>query len=236
MPYNPVLAIVIPVYNEEDTLAELLRDWKAIFDTTNTAYKIILIDDGSKDNSLVLLKTLAENDPNLEVHTQTNAGHGPAIIKGYRHAVQNARWVFQIDSDHQLDTAAFANLWMNRENYDLLVAERTNKNATAGRRRISALSRLIVRLLFGNLVRDVNCPYRLMRADQLQTALNQVPPDSFAPNLLLTSWFVLKKKRIFTGIVHIRKEGILRQSKVSRHIFRGAFRSAVQTILFRIRL
>jgi dolichol-phosphate mannosyltransferase len=156
-------------------------------------------------------------------------------LKGYRLALE-AEWVFQIDSDHQLDTAAFANLWANRENKDLLIAERMEKNATAGRNRLSSLSRFMVQLLYGCQVKDVNSPYRLMRAAQLRPALERIPSGSFAPNILITSWFVAKKGRIFTSIVEVRKEGSLRQSKLSGYIFRGALRSAFQTILFRIRL
>jgi dolichol-phosphate mannosyltransferase len=234
MPYNPVLAIVIPVYNEEASLVTLLHDWQTVFNATREPYKIILIDDGSKDKSLQLLHTLQESNPALDVHTQTNAGHGPAILKGYRLAL-SAEWVFQIDSDHQLDTAAFATLWANRQDFDLLIAERGEKNATAGRNRLSSISRLFVRLLYGRKVRDVNSPYRLMRAEKLREALEKIPDDSFAPNILLTSWFVLKKNRIFTGLVAVRKEGLLRQSKLSGYIFRGALRSAFQTILFRIK-
>src|ERR1700754_1180295 len=113
MPYNPVLAVVIPVYNEEASLAALIKDWKLIFSATGAPFRIILIDDGSKDNSLTLLKAMQSADPTLQVHTQPNAGHGPAILKGYWLAL-DAEWVFQIDSDHQLDTAAFAHLWANR--------------------------------------------------------------------------------------------------------------------------
>src|ERR1700754_4659632 len=167
MPYNPVLAVVIPVYNEEASLVALLEDWQDVLNATGEPYKIILIDDGSKDSSLQLLKTLAENNPVLDVHTQPNAGHGPAILKGYRLAL-SAEWVFQIDSDHQLDTISFPELWINREQFDLLIAERGSKNATAGRNRISAISRLFVRFLYGSRVEDVNSPYRLMRNGPLQ--------------------------------------------------------------------
>ncbi|MBS1606950.1 MAG: glycosyltransferase family 2 protein [Bacteroidetes bacterium] len=232
---TPTLAVVIPVYNEEKNLGGLLRDWQAVLDGIGADYTIFLIDDGSKDGSLRVLKEMQQENARLNIHTQPNAGHGPAILCGYRLAAA-ADWVFQIDSDHQLDTSAFADLWAHREKYDLLVAERTDKNATAGRRRISAVSHLIVQVLFGSAIRDVNCPYRLMRGCELRTALGKVPPDSFAPNVLLSAWFVLKKRRIFTGAVDIRQGIVLRQSRVSRHIFRGALKSFVQTILFRIRL
>lgn len=233
MPYNPVLAIVIPVYNEQGSLETLIRDWEKEFDATGIPYTIILIDDGSKDNSLALLKAMQQNDPKLEVHTQPNAGHGPAILNGYRLAIR-AEWVFQIDSDHQLDTAAFGTLWANRDQFDLGIAERKEKNASAARKYVSRISTLFVRLLAGAGVRDVNSPYRLMRAELLERALEKVPSNSFAPNVLLTSWFIRQKRRIFTTIAAHRKAE-LRPSRMNAYFLRGVLRSSIQTILFRLR-
>lgn len=235
LPAQTTLAIVIPVYNEGKILNALLRDWQPIFRATGAPYKIILVDDGSTDDSLTLLLSMQKTDPTLVVHTQKNAGHGPAILKGYRLAL-DAEWIFHIDSDHQLTTEAFPRLWENRDRYDLLIAQRLEKNATKGRQRISAVSGTIVRLLFGAGIIDVNCPYRLMRSERVRLALEKIPGNSFAPNILLTAWFVRKKNRMFTTTTESRKEDGLRLSEVSRHIFRGALRATLQTILFRIRL
>jgi len=235
MPYNPVLAVIIPVYNEEESLPALLKDWQAVFNATGATYRIILIDDGSKDNSLRLLQTLQANDPTLDVHTQVNAGHGAAILKGYRLA-DNAEWVFQIDSDHQLDTAAFPRLWENRDRYDLLLAERTEKNATFSRQCVSGFSSGIVHLFYGSGAKDVNSPYRLMRGSQLKQALEKIPGGSFAPNVLLTGWFIAKKKHIFTTATDLRTEGSRRRSKMNHYFLQGVLRSALQTIQFRLKL
>ena len=232
---NPELAIVIPVYNEAKTLPALLRDWQPVFRATASSYKIILIDDGSTDNSLEILKSLRQADPTLQIHTQTNAGHGPAILNGY-HLALDAQWIFQIDSDHQLTTEAFPHLWANRNQYDLLIAQRPHKHATKGRQNISAISTTLVRMLFGAGVIDVNCPYRLMRSQTMRPALEKIPANTFAPNILLTAWFVRKKNRIFTTTTDNRKDESLRRSRVSRSIFRGALQATIQTILFRIRL
>lgn len=234
MPDNPILAVVIPIYNEEKNIAGLIRDWSPVFKNTGVPYRLILIDDGSKDGSLPLLRELQAKDDSLSVHTQSNAGHGPSILKGYRMALE-AEWVFQIDSDHQLDTATFRELWDNRDRYDLLLAERREKNATMSRQWVSGASSLLVRLLYGKGVKDVNSPYRLMRAERLRVALEKIPPDSFAPNVLLTSWFVLKKNRIFTTVTEIRKEGMQRQSKMNPYFLGGVLQSVIQTILFRIK-
>lgn len=235
MPSRPILAVVIPVYNEEASLGALLQDWQAVFKATGVAYKIILIDDGSKDNSLALMRGLQQQDTALEVHTQPNAGHGPAILKGYGLAL-DAEWVFQIDSDHQLDPGAFSELWANRAEFDLLIAQRADKNATAGRQRISAISMALVRLLYGGIVKDVNCPYRLMRVEKLRPALEKIPEDSFAPNVLLTCWFTAKKSRIFMTTAVNRPAAGLRQSKLNAYFFKGAVQSAIQTMIFRMKL
>lgn len=234
MPYKPVLAIVIPVYNEEQRLPILLKDWQPVLKATGVPYKLILIDDGSRDNSLKLLQQMAGDDPCLEVHTQPNAGHGPAILKGYRLAVAQADWIFQIDSDHQLETDAFPRLWEQKAGYDLLLGQRQEKNASSGRRWISRLSKWSVRCFFGPAVRDVNSPYRLMRGECLRPALEKIPANSFAPNVLLTSWFIRKKHRIFVVPVDARKVDV-RSSRMSRYFFIGALRSFQQLILFRIK-
>jgi len=234
MPSNDTLAVVIPVYNEEKNISSLLRDWLPVFRNTGSSCRVIVIDDGSRDNSLAILKKMCDDNPDLEVCSQANAGHGPAILKGYSKAVE-ADWVFQIDSDHQLDTTAFTQLWDNREGNDLLLAERLEKNASAGRRIISVLSLLVVRLLYGRGVRDVNVPYRLMRGSMLREALKIVPEDSFAPNILITGWFIRQKCRIFTTTTLCRKDDLARASRMSLYFYKGAVRSAFQTILFRLK-
>ena len=234
MPDQPSLAIVIPVFNEQENLVPLLSDWKPVFASTGASCRILLIDDGSKDGSLALLRSLGQQDRAMEIYSQSNAGHGASILRGYRMAL-DADWVFQIDSDHQLDPAAFMELWNNREAYDLLIAQRVEKNASPARRRLSRVSQAIVFCLFGSAIRDINSPFRLIRTEPLGAALGKIPPRSFAPNILITAWFISQKSSIFTTVVMPRGGTGLRRSKMSGLIWRGAIRSAVQTLLFRLR-
>src|SRR5579863_3577490 len=140
---RPTLAVVIPVYNEQDHLMPLFRDWQPLFLRTGVPYQVFFIDDGWTDNGGRLLEELG--DASVKVVTQRNAGHGPAILRGYRLAIDaGAKWVFQIDSDHQLDPGGFQDLWNNRDRYDLLLAEREDKDASFGRRLVSGISRGIV--------------------------------------------------------------------------------------------
>jgi dolichol-phosphate mannosyltransferase len=242
--YKAELAVVIPVFNEEKTLVELLEDWQSAFRSIPVRYRFIIINDGSTDNSGAILQSMTERMPDIEFHTQANAGHGPAILAGYKMALGTdhngqpgcPEWIFQIDSDHQHDPAAFALLWDKRKDYDFLLGERNQKNATLPRKGVSLLSTGVVRLLAGTGVKDVNSPYRLMRSSKLNEALKLVPGNSFAPNILLTSWFVFSKSRIFTTELGNRSEGIRRQSKMNFYFLKGCFLSIFQTILFRFRL
>jgi dolichol-phosphate mannosyltransferase len=229
------LIIVVPVYNEEASLQPLIEDWRNLLSSIEVSYQFLFIDDGSTDQSLAILKTSQQTSPDIFVLSQLNAGHGPAILSGYREACK-AQWVLQIDSDHQLATGAFPELWRSREDYDLLLGQRLKKHAAAGRRLISSATWLLLQSLFGPAPKDVNCPYRLFRGPALTSALAHIPADSFAPNVLLTAWFVHRRMRILTIPVFPNDNIPPRKSKFNLYFLRGSLRALSQTILFKFRL
>jgi len=229
------LAIVVPVFNEEYHINALISDWAKIFKNNRIRYRFIVVNDGSSDKSVERLESLQRNSYPIEIISQSNQGHGTAILNGYTRAL-TAAWVFQIDADHQLDVSAFAALWEHRENYDLLLAERVQKNATPMRNVISATSRTTVQLFFGKGVRDVNSPYRLFRSPALAEAIANIPAKSFAPNTLLTAYFVFKQARIYLTTVPLRTSSLIRKSKMSFYLFSGSLQSLFQIIAFRFKL
>lgn len=229
------LQIVIPVYNEEESLKPLIDDWRTLLNTMSLDYQFVLIDDGSTDRSLEILQTYQRTSPDIVVYNQINAGHGPAILSGYNTCT--AQWILQIDSDHQLKPDAFPLFWQARGQYDLLLGERREKYAAPARRFISLASRSLLRSLFGDHgPRDVNCPYRLFRGPALHQALPHIPPHSFAPNVLLTAWFVHKHMRILTIPVSPNDTISPRKSRINGYFIRGSLRALLQTFLFRFRI
>ena len=229
------LEIVIPVYNEETSLQPLIEDWRNLLNSIPVNYQFLFVDDGSTDRSLALLKTWQQASPDILVLSQSNAGHGPAILKGYHHACRTP-WVLQLDSDHQLTPAAFPELWRRRDDYDLLLGQRHEKHAAGGRRLISGATWLLLQSLFGPTPKDVNCPYRLFRGSALTWALAHIPADSFAPNVLLTAWFVYRRMRILTIPVFPNIGIPKRKSKINSYFVQGSLRALLQTLSFRFRL
>src|SRR5690606_20405473 len=93
----PELVVVVPVYNEESAIVQVLSDWRAELKQVIPNFQILVINDGSKDGTLAALNAL--NWPELRIHTHTNRGHGQSCLVGYIEAHRmGARYVFQIDS------------------------------------------------------------------------------------------------------------------------------------------
>lgn len=180
------LAVVMPVYNEAVCIVRVLESWLALLEKTVKAFKIIVINDGSRDNTASSLAAFAD-DPRIEVINQANAGHGPAILRGYRQAVVMAGWVFQVDSDDELKAADFPPFWERRAGYDALFGFRFDRHQPLGRKVVSFISRAVVFSFFGRVVKDVNVPYRLLRASLLAKILPSLAANTFAPNLLIAA-------------------------------------------------
>ena len=99
-----LLSIVMPAYNEQDCIEKVVYNWtnflKNRFPNDNTT--LIVINDGSKDNTKILLDKLEKEVTNLTVVNQKNGGHGNAVVNGYRKALAlDSQFVFQTDSDDQ---------------------------------------------------------------------------------------------------------------------------------------
>ena len=229
------LAIVIPVYNEEENIQVLLDDFYKILVEEGINYTIFVINDGSSDGSLQKLESLVPSIPNLQLLSKNNSGHGPSLMKGYKLAFAH-QWVFQFDSDYQYSLSAFRELWGKREGYDLLIAERKARIASWSRHGITMLLTYLTRLLYGKGIHDINVPYRLIRTSKLKAALSYIHPNSFAPNTLITAYFIKKRLRIFSTISELRQGGSIKQSKMTASIFKGCIRSILDLMTFRFKI
>jgi len=182
------LALVMPVYNEEECIAEVVESWTSMLDAEKIDYTMIVLNDGSKDRTGEALAAF-ESNPRVCVINKENGGHGPTILMGYNLAVSIAEWVFQCDSDDEMKPDSFPAMWGMREPYAALFGYRAGRQQPLARKIISATSRKAVGLLFAPGVTDVNTPYRLMRTSYLSDVLARIPPDTFAPNILISGYF-----------------------------------------------
>jgi dolichol-phosphate mannosyltransferase len=182
------LLVVVPVYNEEQCIDLVLREWIGELDRSGIDYGLLLLDDGSTDRTPAIIAQWLKGRANscIEVVRQTNRGHGQTCLEGYRVACdRKIPWVLQIDSDGQCDPAHFPAVWAERSKCDVVYGRRAVRRDGWKRKLSSALVRLVVRLASGAGCVDANVPYRLMSTTKLLSLVNSIPTQFDLANIAL---------------------------------------------------
>ena len=191
------LYIVIPAYNEEENVKTIAREWHDLAAKINKQSRILIIDDGSKDDTYIKLKELQKELPQLEITSKPNSGHGATVLYGYRYALVNgADYIFQTDSDGQTLSSEFWQFWENRKNYDMQIGFRKGRQDGPFRILVTKTLRLVLFLQFGLWITDANTPFRLMSSKTLSETLPRIPENHYLSNVLLTILCHKNKKNI----------------------------------------
>ncbi|MBF0205871.1 MAG: glycosyltransferase family 2 protein [Oligoflexia bacterium] len=194
------LAIIIPAYNEEESVAQMLQQWHGVAEEHRG--NLVVINDGSKDQTLILLRSLSHRYPRLIIIDKQNTGHASSCIWGYRWACQQGyEWIFQTDSDLQTDPEDFCHLWKIASQQsgpvdspidsgpfltNYVFGYRQQRGDGLGRWCISKILMIVIYLIFRKYVPDANVPFRLMRSQALNSYLAQVPIDIYLGNAMLS--------------------------------------------------
>lgn len=208
------LSVVMPVYNEEGAIVLAIDDVQQHVLAHVPGAELIVVNDGSKDNTAALIDEAATRDPRVRPLHQANRGHGGALMAGLAQA--RGEFVLLIDSDRQILLDDFPKAWQQvREGRDGVFGVRRVRHDPALRLRLSAFIRSVTGLLFGVPLVDPNVPYKLLRRSIWLEAQPLVPDDTLAPSLFLTIFTarrgydiarmdIVHKERD-TGVVSIRR-------------------------------
>ncbi len=188
------LFIIIPAYNEQDNIRQVVSDWYPIVEKYGTDSRLVIIDDGSRDDTFAIVEALTQKMPKLTALTKPNSGHGATLLFGYRYALDNgADYVFQTDSDGQTLPSEFEPFWRSRTKYDISIGYRNRRRDGLLRIFVTKVLRLVVYICFRTYVLDANTPYRLMSADSLRENLEYIPDRFFLSNVAISA--IYKKRR-----------------------------------------
>ncbi len=185
---KPELSLVIPVYNEEANLNELITRCLAACDSLNTSYEIILVDDGSADSSAKMIKEAAEkNDGKIVgVLLTTNFGQHAAVTAGLKTSL--GKYVITLDADLQNPPEEIPKLVEKlRDGYDVVGTIRENRKDTVFRRWASKTVNFIVRSLCnGKTMTDYGCMLRGYSRNVVNAILNCPEHGKFIPMLAMS--------------------------------------------------
>jgi glycosyltransferase involved in cell wall biosynthesis len=159
---------VLPCFDEAENLPDVVRYVTDAAERCAVAHEIVIVDDGSTDETVTVAGELAARDPRVRliVHAE-NRGYGEALRSGI--AVAEMPWVLLVDADLQFDLAELTSFLLPARSADLVVGWRILPQGPLGRRVAAALWNRLVRSVLHLPVRDVGCAYRLIRRDLVQS-------------------------------------------------------------------
>ena len=168
---EPYLSIIIPLYNEEESVDALYREVTAAAERLGVSYELILVDDGSRDATPERLRHLAEGDPRVAmIRFRRNYGQTAALQAGFDHA--HGEVIITLDGDLQNDPNDFGLLLENIEAGNDVVCgwRRDRKDKMLSRRVPSIAANWLIGALTGTRIHDNGCTLKAYRRDVIKRA------------------------------------------------------------------
>lgn len=191
------LYLVIPAYNEEETIERVIGDWYPIVDKIGGDSRLVIVNDGSRDRTAEIVEQCSESRPRLIGLNKKNGGHGAAILFGYHYAIEaGADYIFQTDSDGQTQAEEFWNFWERRESFDMVIGHRKKRQDGLSRLFVTKVMKFVLLLVFHVSIPDANTPFRLMKAETLKKYLPLIPEDYNLSNVMISVIYAKKKLKV----------------------------------------
>jgi len=166
---SPSLSVFFPAYNDAPSLPGLLRKTFAVLEQHVADYEVIVVNDGSQDDTGAVLEAMRrELGPLLRIVAHpTNRGYGGALRSGF--AAATKEFVFYTDGDGQYDTGEIPRLLeLVGPATGLVNGYKLERHDPAHRIWIGTIYNFCARLLFRIRIRDIDCDYRLIRRALLE--------------------------------------------------------------------
>ena len=163
------LSVVVPLYNEEESVELLHRSIKTSLDRTGLEYEILFVDDGSRDRTLEIAASLAADDPRLKVvEFRANCGQTPAMAAGIDLA--SGRIIATMDGDLQNDPKDIPSMMKEMDDdTHLVVGWRKNRQDKLLTRKVpSWIANWLIGKITGVPIRDNGCSLKLYRASVIK--------------------------------------------------------------------
>jgi dolichyl-phosphate beta-glucosyltransferase len=196
------ISLVIPVYNVDSKIVDLLHDIGSILEPISQLYELIVVNDGSDDNTTGILENEVKVNPYLTVISySTNVGKGYAVKTGIMHSKGNI--VIYIDGDGGIDPSQIPFYINELEKYDLVIASKrhplSNVTSTLSRRFLSRIFKLLVLISTGLKIKDTQVGLKAGNGDILRTIFTLVNITRYAFDvelLVIASVLHLKIKEL----------------------------------------
>ncbi len=197
------LSVIIPVYNEEESIKNTLKDLKNVMKDSKIKYEILVVDDGSTDNTAKMVKG---DGINLIKHPQ-NMGYGAALKTGIRNA--KGGLILITDADGTYPAKDIPKLIEYADKYDMVIGARTGKNVKIPlhRRPAKWLLSKLANFLSGTRIPDLNSGIRVFRKKDIENFF-RIIPSGFSFTTTITLAYLVNNYSVgFVPIDYLKREG-----------------------------
>lgn len=190
------LSVVLPAHNECDNLPAVVARAEEVLPELVCDYELVIVDDGSRDGTTELADGLARRNRRIQVvHHPVNRGYGAALTSGF--AAARGDYIMFMDADRQFDIADLSLLGPFVGKYDIVAGYRIDRQDARHRILYAHLFKVAMRLLFGIRLRDIDCAFKVFRADLLKEARLE------SPGALINTEILAKARRAGASWVEI---------------------------------
>lgn len=160
------LSVFLPFYNEEDVIETVLEDTYLFLQSLNYEFELIIVNDGSNDNTKSLADELAKrHDEVRAVHHEENKGYGRALATGFKESKNSL--VFYTDGDGQFDITELKKVLTYNEEYDLVIGYREDRKDSFSRIFVSKVFNSLTRKILPIKTKDIDCAFKLVNKEVL---------------------------------------------------------------------
>jgi len=191
-----ILSVVIPLYNEENSIAQLYRELTETLQGLGRGYEIIFVNDGSTDGSADVLAHICERDTRVRtLHLRRNFGKAAALTEGFKEARGDI--VFMMDADLQDDPREIPNFLAKlSEGYDLVSGWKFKRHDPLSKTLPSRIFNKVVSVATGMRLHDFNCGFKALRREVLEHVSIYGELHRYIPALASASGFSVAEIKV----------------------------------------
>jgi len=190
------VSVVVPLFNEEESLEELYERVVKVLTDAGYSFEVIFVDDGSKDNSFEVLKSLRNRDKRVKIISfMRNYGKSAALAEGFR--VARGDYVITMDADLQDNPEEIPSLISKlNEGFDLVSGWKKNRKDPISKTLPSKIFNLVTSLVTGIKLHDFNCGLKAYRKEVVKRLSIYGELHRFIPVLAEWEGFRVTEKEV----------------------------------------
>lgn len=191
------LSLFFPSYNEAENLPTTVTKARDVLKKLGLDYEILIINDGSKDNTKEVAENLAKTYENVRVINQSNGGYGMALRSGFSNSKYDT--IVYTDADGQFDFSEVNKFIDKLDEADLILGFRIKRNDPFFRLLFAKGWAIALFIFFGLSLKDVDCGFKMVK----RSLLDKIPPLESTRGGMINAELAIKAKKFGFGISQV---------------------------------